>query len=49
MATLIDSIPNRGNHIFDPPGNPGNDIDWILVIDDARVDFATPACIRTAK
>jgi hypothetical protein len=49
IATLIDSIPDRGNHTFNPPGNTGNDNDWILVIDDASMNYMEPGYVRTIK
>lgn len=40
-ATQID-IPNSGNHTFDPPGESGEDNDWVLVIDDAGKGWTAP-------
>lgn len=47
IATFIDSIPDRGNHTFNPPGNTGNDNDWVLVIDDTSKDYTKPGYIRS--
>lgn len=34
-ATPIKKISMHGNHRFDPPGDTGNDNDWVLVIENA--------------
>lgn len=33
---------NQGVVEFDPPGKPGHDNDWVLVLDDAQRDFSQP-------
>jgi hypothetical protein len=38
----IEYAPYEGIHNFNPPGNPGRDNDWVLVIDDADRDFMDP-------
>jgi hypothetical protein len=38
----IEDNPYEGIHIFNPPGNPGGDNDWVLVIDDANRDYIDP-------
>ncbi|HYP13360.1 MAG TPA: DUF4038 domain-containing protein [Bryobacteraceae bacterium] len=32
----------KAQHTFDPPGEPGEDNDWVLVIDDASKQFREP-------
>ncbi len=41
-STLIKEIPINGIHSFDPPGDPGGDNDWILVIDDVGKNYIEP-------
>ena len=40
-ATRIGSFQNTGNMTFTPP-NPGENLDWILVLDDASRNFGEP-------
>ena len=40
-ATPIGEFPTLGGREFTPP-NPGEDLDWVLVLDDASKDFAAP-------
>ncbi len=47
MAAQIDVLSNGGNHIFNPPGNPGNDNDWVLVIDDKTMEYGKPGINKT--
>jgi hypothetical protein len=32
-TTFIGEFENSGVHIFDPPGEPANGNDWVLIID----------------
>jgi len=38
----IPEIPGHGEHIFDPPEESGNDNDWVLVIENADMEWAAP-------
>lgn len=49
IATPIRSVPNRGNHIFNPPGTPASENDWILVIDDKLHNYPKPGLIKIVK
>jgi hypothetical protein len=40
-ATLIGSFPNTGQREFVSP-NPGEETDWVLVLDDASKNFKAP-------
>jgi len=40
-ATSIGEFPNTGEQPFTPP-NPGEFIDWVLVLDDAAKDYLIP-------
>jgi hypothetical protein len=40
-ATAIGTYPNRGTRRFDPP-NRGEQLDWVLVLDDASKNFPPP-------
>ena len=40
-ATVIGTFPNTGEHTFLPP-DPGEMIDWVLVLDDASKEFGAP-------
>lgn len=42
-ASPIGTFANRGVRRFVPPGEPGDGNDWVLVVDDARRRFASPA------
>ncbi len=41
-ATPIGTFPTSGKKSFDPPGHPGDDNDWVLVLDDTSMNFAAP-------
>jgi hypothetical protein len=41
-ATPAGVFPNRGERLFDPPGDPRPGNDWVLVLDDAAADFPPP-------
>jgi hypothetical protein len=45
-AHAIGQLPNRGAHRFDPPGHAHKGNDWVLVLDDAALNFARPGSIR---
>ena len=40
-AQLIGEFPNQGQRDFISP-NPGEELDWVLVLDDAARNFAPP-------
>ncbi|MCS6775885.1 MAG: glycoside hydrolase family 140 protein [Chloroherpetonaceae bacterium] len=40
-ATLIGHFPNRGTQAFTPP-DPGEMLDWVLVLDDAARNYPPP-------
>ncbi|MBI5385430.1 MAG: glycoside hydrolase family 140 protein [Verrucomicrobia bacterium] len=40
-ATVIGEFPNTGEREFLPP-NPGEELDWVLVLDDAAKKFPAP-------
>ena len=40
-ATAIGEFTNTGEREFMPP-NPGEALDWVLVLDDAAISFSTP-------
>jgi hypothetical protein len=40
-ATLIGEFANDGEREFTPP-DPGEPLDWVLVLDDAAQGFAPP-------
>ena len=44
-ATRIGSFPNTGARTFTPP-DPGELLDWVLVLDDARNDYAAPGTVH---
>ncbi len=44
-ATRIGSFPNTGERTFTPP-DPGELLDWVLVLDDARNDYAAPGTVH---
>jgi hypothetical protein len=48
QATAIGEFPNTGAREFLPP-NPGEHLDWILVLDDASQDFSPPGAARGAR
>jgi hypothetical protein len=39
---------HRGHQTFTPP-NPGDDLDWVLVLDDAARDFPPPGAVGTHR
>lgn len=41
-ATIIGRILNKGTQQFDPPGEAARGNDWILVLDDASLNFPEP-------
>lgn len=41
QATMVGEFPNSGTRIFVPP-NPGELLDWILVLDDKAAGYAPP-------
>jgi hypothetical protein len=45
QATRIGEYPNAGVRTFTPPGTPGRDNDWILVLDDASKGYPPPGAI----
>ena len=50
-ASVIGEFPSLGEREFTPP-NPGEHLDWVLVLDDASKDFAPPgskSLIQPAK
>jgi hypothetical protein len=38
-------FPRRGTRVFTPP-QPGDDLDWVLVLDDVSQDFPPPGALR---
>jgi len=40
-ATMIEKFANTGTQTFLPP-NPGENLDWILVLDDASRNYPAP-------
>lgn len=38
-----------GSTTFDPPGGPGRENDWVLVLDDAARDFSPPGATDTDR
>jgi hypothetical protein len=40
-ATLIGKFPTTGTRLFTPP-TPGEELDWILVLDDSEKFFKKP-------
>lgn len=41
-SSYIGDFSNIGEKLFDPPGEPGENNDWILVIDNADKNFGAP-------
>jgi hypothetical protein len=41
-AVKSGTIKNTGSAPFNPPGEPANGYDWVLVLDDAAKKFNTP-------
>ena len=44
-ASVIDEFPNTGEREFTPP-NPGESLDWVLVLDDAAKNFSQPGLLK---
>jgi ABC-type sugar transport system substrate-binding protein len=44
-ATVIGEFPNTGEREFAPP-NPGEFLDWVLVLDNAAQNFPPPGQAR---
>ncbi len=44
-AAKIGTFPNTGERAFTPPA-PGEDLDWVLVLDDAAKGFGTPGMTK---
>jgi len=44
-ATAIGEFPDRGEHRFSPP-DPGELLDWVLVLDDAARKYLPPGQVR---
>ena len=42
----IGMLPNQGERMFNPPGDPAEGNDWVLVLDDASSGFPPPGEIR---
>jgi hypothetical protein len=40
-ATAIGEFPNKGERAFQPP-DPGEMLDWVLVLDDATKNYPPP-------
>lgn len=45
-ATVIGTLANRGERIFDPPGDRAAGNDWVLVLDDLRAGFPPPGQVQ---
>ena len=41
-AKAISAFPNAGERAFTPPGSPSRGNDWVLVLDDAALNFSLP-------
>jgi len=44
-ATLIGEFPNTGERQFTPP-DPGENLDWVLVLDDATKKYPPPGVLK---
>lgn len=44
-AEAIGEFPNSGERVFTPP-QPGEQLDWVLVLDDAAKEFAAPGGVN---
>jgi hypothetical protein len=42
QAQAAGEFENTGQRTFDPPGEPGRENDWVLVLDDAAKGYAAP-------
>ncbi len=47
-ASLIGEFPTLGDREFVPP-NPGESLDWVLVLDEASRNFPAPGAIKPAE
>lgn len=47
-ATLIGEFPNTGERAFTPP-DPGEHLDWVLVLDDAAKEYPPPGSRNLAR
>jgi hypothetical protein len=47
-ATQVGTFANTGEHTFTPP-DPGEMLDWVLVLDDAVKNYPAPGTVSTAK
>ena len=47
-ATAIGTFPNTGEREFTPP-DPGEMLDWVLVLDDASKNFPPPGTRQNNK
>jgi hypothetical protein len=47
-ATKLGAFKNEGTKTFNPPGEPANGNDWVLVLDEAAKKFKAPG-VLTAK
>jgi len=47
-ATLVGEFPNTGEREFTPP-DPGEMLDWVLVLDDAAKKYPTPGSASKAQ
>lgn len=47
-ASLIGEFPTLGDREFVPP-NPGESLDWVLVLDEASRNFPAPGTIKPAE
>jgi hypothetical protein len=44
-AMRIGSFPNAGERMFTPP-DPGEMLDWVLVLDDASRNYPPPGTVQ---
>ena len=45
-ATRIGTFANTGERVFTPP-DPGEMLDWVLVLDDASRNYPAPGTVQT--
>jgi hypothetical protein len=45
-ATRLDPVRSSGTRTFAPPAGEGDEVDWVLVVDDAAADLAAPGTGR---
>jgi Protein of unknown function (DUF4038)/Putative collagen-binding domain of a collagenase len=48
-ADEIGFFANEGDRRFDPPGEPADGNDWVLVLDDEAAGFAAPGAVPAAS